>query len=233
MPDRWSKLLLSDRDERNEIVGAAREGLSVGLPGRQEKEHPDSSHHRPRDNTEGESSTNFTYNEVLSYWMWTFASFCGTDGATRGLDLQVLFRLPCGLLFQQRARTSLKKLQGSTTFDKLHPVLRLSDRFWAWMHSLLRSESSPWRTSFCARLRGPHSFLVELLVAFPQIASCLIFWLLSPVSIQKPSNRRGLDLLPFTFVFHVATGVRILEASDSHLVHCPLDCLLWSCCLMR
>ena len=31
MPDRWSKLLLSDRDERNEIVGTARDGLRLFL----------------------------------------------------------------------------------------------------------------------------------------------------------------------------------------------------------
>ena len=42
VPDRWSNLLLSDRDERNETVGTARDGLRLFflsvqfLPGCQE-----------------------------------------------------------------------------------------------------------------------------------------------------------------------------------------------------
>ena len=99
VPGRWSNLLLSDRDERNEIVGRARDGLvNVGFPpGCQEYECANSSHHRPGDSTEGESSTNYVEAsaELLDV---DLRLFCGTGDATRGLDLQVAFWSPVWFL---------------------------------------------------------------------------------------------------------------------------------------
>ena len=73
----------------DEIVGAAQDGLlALCQCGRfllvaKSKNTSHSSHNRPRDNTKGESATNFTHKPVSSSWR-------GTDDATRGLDLQVV-----------------------------------------------------------------------------------------------------------------------------------------------
>ena len=76
----------------DEIVGAAQDGFLAFSPCggfllvAKSRNTSHSSHNRPRDNTESESSTNFTQRRVPSSWR-------GTDDATRGLDLQVVVRI--------------------------------------------------------------------------------------------------------------------------------------------
>ena len=72
--------LLGDRDERDEIVGTARNGLLAFLysgafflaKGRLSLIQSDC---RPKDCAHGKSSTNFTFKQVPSSWMQTLASF--------------------------------------------------------------------------------------------------------------------------------------------------------------
>ena len=79
MPARWSNFLLSDRDERNEVVGGAREGffpfVSVGF------------------------LLVEVYAEVLTV---NFQLFGGSTDIIRGFDLQVVFGLADVLLFKLR-----------------------------------------------------------------------------------------------------------------------------------
>ena len=115
---RRSDLLLSDRDERNDNVGTARDGLcafccSVWFPpGCQEWEYPTHRHNCPRDNIEGHQ-LNVKVGAELP--VVNPRLFCGTGDATRGLDRQVVlwsvvcFFLSCGVMaFYRHVRQKMQ-----------------------------------------------------------------------------------------------------------------------------
>ena len=99
MPVRWSNLLLSDGDKRNETVGTARHGFLAPCLGGSSS-HVNSSHCRPRDDTE---KRNFHQLHVQ-------------------MSAKFLNRSP--LLWNGRCRSRL----GSPVVN-VHPVLRLYDGF--------------------------------------------------------------------------------------------------------
>ena len=131
---------------------------------------------------------------------------CGTDDATRGLDLQVIVGLSYGFSFLRGDSVFPHHVQGSTPLDDVHPVPRLHDRFGfgcVWL--------------YCARMHTLF-YLVQLCVGFPRFASSLLFLVLCPIFIRiLYIGRIWLSFLPLAFWYDITIGVRILEMSDLHV----------------
>ena len=116
---------------------------------------------------------------------------CGYPGS---LGFVVWFSFPA-----ERERTFSNLVQGSTTVDNVHPVLRLHDRFGLGCVRLFDRRAL--EEVRVVHICGTPIDFVELFVKFPRFVSCLIFLILCPVFTQILQIGRVLiHVVPFVFV---------------------------------
>ena len=127
MPDRWRNVLLSDHDQ---IVGAACDGVLAFCHCRVAKSKNTPTHRTFVQETTPKaipSPTSLTSAELVDA---NARLFCGSNNASRGLDLHVVFGLSYGLL-------SCKKKHHCRQCTS---CLSTSSSVWVEMCSLLRTE---------------------------------------------------------------------------------------------
>ena len=105
--------------------------------------------------------------------MQTLATFGGTDHAARGLDLLVMCGLSRTVFLSCGKRECLHHhVQGSTTVDNVHPVLRQYDRFWFGCVRVF-DRSVAFEERRFVHVCESTFYLVENLVEFPRFPDLL------------------------------------------------------------